>query len=101
MATPPDTGEERETEETPVTCVCGRPLTDPVSRGRGLGPRCYKRLRARPAPRIVGTHTARAHPLAVPARPGQLALDWGDQDDDEPDPYQPRPITDVPTGALL
>ncbi|WP_411078486.1 DUF6011 domain-containing protein [Streptomyces sp. cmx-10-25] len=99
MTTPPEPG---EAEEAPVKCVCGRPLTDPVSRGRGLGPRCFKRLRGRPAPgpRIVGTRTAGAHPQAVPGRPGQLALDWDDEDD-EPDPYQPRPITDVPTGALL
>ncbi|MFI1324573.1 DUF6011 domain-containing protein [Streptomyces rochei] len=99
MSTPPDLG-----DEAPVRCVCGRPLTDPVSRGRGLGPRCYKRLRGRPERRrrVIGTHTARSHPLAVPKPPEQLALVWDDaQDDDEPDPYRPRPITDVPTGAFL
>ncbi|MFJ5915011.1 DUF6011 domain-containing protein [Streptomyces ardesiacus] len=98
MAAPPDPD-----EEAPVKCVCGRLLTDPVSRGRGLGPRCYEKLRAssKPRPRVVGTHPASTHPLAVPPRPGQLALDWDHQADDEPDPYQPRPITDVPTGALL
>ncbi|MGX1515028.1 DUF6011 domain-containing protein [Streptomyces collinus] len=87
---------EYDEEEAPVKCVCGRLLTDPVSRGRRLGPRCYEKLRARP--RIVGTYTASTHPLAVPPRPGQLALDWDDQDD-EPD--RPRAITDVPTGAFL
>ncbi|MFD5220295.1 DUF6011 domain-containing protein [Streptomyces tendae] len=92
---------EYDEEEAPVKCVCGRLLTDPVSRGRRLGPRCYEKLRARPQPRVVGTYTASTHPLAVPPRPGQLALDWDDQDDDEPDLDQPRPITDVPTGALL
>jgi hypothetical protein len=102
MTAPPETGKALTSEE-PVTCVCGRPLTDPVSRGRGLGPRCYERLRHRPKPRrrrLIGTRTATAHPRALPGRPRQLALDWDDQDD-EPDPYRPRPITDVPTGALI
>lgn len=37
--------------ETPVKCVCGRLLRDPVSRARGIGPICAKRLQARTAPR--------------------------------------------------
>lgn len=100
MAAPPETGEATEVVETPVKCVCGRLLTDPVSRTRGLGPRCHKRLSApaRPRARIVGTYTAACHPRALPGPPVQLALDWDDEDDQ---PDRPRPITDVPTGAFL
>lgn len=91
-------------EEDAVRCPCGRLLSDPVSRARGLGPVCFKRLsgRARTRPRIVGTPTAHPHPNAVPVRiTTQLAFEIWDVEDDEPDPYRPRPITDVPTGALL
>ncbi|MFD0256463.1 DUF6011 domain-containing protein [Streptomyces sp. NPDC127113] len=86
-----------------TSCMaCGRPLRDEESRRLRLGPVCRERLREQlaPRPRIVGTRTAVCHPQALPQRPGQIALDWDDEDD-EPDPYGPRPITDVPTGALL
>ena len=33
--------------EEPVTCPCGRELTDPVSRSRGLGPVCWRKLHGR------------------------------------------------------
>ncbi|MEU6661228.1 DUF6011 domain-containing protein [Streptomyces sp. NPDC046821] len=42
----------------PRTCVCGRLLTDPVSRARGLGPTCWRRLR--------GDTPARRTPVAPP-----------------------------------
>jgi len=85
--------------------ACGRLLHDEESKRLRLGPRCRERLRGllAPRPRIVGTRTATAHPNAIPARvTTQLAFEaWEDDEDDDPDPYQPRPITDVPTGALL
>ncbi|MFE7954410.1 DUF6011 domain-containing protein [Streptomyces sp. NPDC057413] len=71
MSAPPETGEAAVAEETPVRCVCGRLLADPVSRARGLGPRCYRRLRGRTAAR---GGTARV-PTAPQPGPGQLALD--------------------------
>ncbi|MDR3036154.1 MAG: HNH endonuclease, partial [Kitasatospora sp.] len=38
--------------KTTASCAgCGRPLRDSVSRDRGLGPVCFKRLSARTAPR--------------------------------------------------
>ncbi len=32
----------------PVTCRCGKPLRDPVSVARGLGPVCARRLNGKP-----------------------------------------------------
>jgi hypothetical protein len=88
-----------------VRCPCGRLLTDPVSRARGLGPVCYRRSHRHTRPRVLGTRTALAHPAAVPVQTDtQLELEfeiWADEPDEAPDPYAPRPITDVPTGALL
>ncbi|WP_435215856.1 DUF6011 domain-containing protein [Streptomyces sp. bgisy034] len=95
------TGGAGAPEEEPVHCVCGRLLSDPVSRARGLGPHCYRQLQARtaPRPRRLRTPAAGPHPRAVPERePTQLALDW---DDDDPEPEPAQAITDVPTGALL
>ncbi len=85
-------------------CVCGRPLRDPVSVARGLGPTCWRRLH-NPA---VGGSTGQ-----VPVIPGQLAFD-----DRDPPPPRRRPrgwgleahqltweqlrrIVDVPTPGLL
>lgn len=50
---PPATGPRR--------CVCGRLLRDPVSRARGLGPTCWRRLRGDSRPRRA--------PAAPPATP--------------------------------
>ncbi|MFF7067335.1 DUF6011 domain-containing protein [Streptomyces pseudovenezuelae] len=84
--------------------ACGRLLRDEESKRLRIGPHCLKRLQARlaPRPRIVGTNTAAPHPGAIPARATtQLAFEIWDDRDDEPDPFRPRRITDVPTGALL
>lgn len=85
--------------------ACGRLLRDQESRRLRIGPSCLKRLQAAlaPPPRLVGTRTAATHPQAVPVRwTAQLEI-WTDDEieDDEPDPYRPRSITDVPTGAFL
>lgn len=99
------TGGGGATEEA-VTCMaCGRLLRDQESRRLRIGPHCLKRLTGllAPRPRTIGTHTAIAHPQAVPVRvTSQLALELWDDDEaqgNEPDPG--RRITDVPTGALL
>lgn len=101
------TGGGGATDEAPTCMACGRVLRDQESRRLRLGPVCRERLRgllaSRPR-RVVGTHIADTHPDAVPARvlEEQLAFEiWDDDEDDEPDPYRPRDITDVPTGALL
>ncbi|MFF0790392.1 DUF6011 domain-containing protein [Streptomyces spiralis] len=54
---------ESSSEEEPVACACGRLLTDPESRARGLGPVCWRKLHRR---------TNRQPRLATPraARPG-------------------------------
>lgn len=36
-------------------CLCGRLLTDPASRARGLGPTCFRRLHGHTAPRRTPT----------------------------------------------
>lgn len=101
------TGGDGAVGEAPSCMACGRPLRDQESRRLRLGPVCRERLRGllAPRPRIVGTHTAAPHPDAIPARhrEEQLTFEIWDDDveDDEPDPYRPRAITDVPTGALL
>lgn len=88
-----------------VPCMaCGRLLRDEESKRLRIGPHCLKRLQSRlaPRPRILGTHTAGPHPDAIPARATtQLAFEIWDDEADDPDPFSPRPITDVPTGALL
>ncbi|MFE2546934.1 DUF6011 domain-containing protein [Actinacidiphila glaucinigra] len=98
------TGGGGATVEATTCMACGRLLRDRESRRLRLGPTCRRRLQAALAPRrrIVGTHTAGAHPLAIPlSRSSQLEI-WADGEDaDEDDLYMPRAITDVPTGLLL
>ncbi|MFE4697258.1 DUF6011 domain-containing protein [Streptomyces sp. NPDC056738] len=99
------TGRGGATGEAASCMACGRLLRDQESRRLRLGPTCRKRLQAALAPRprrVVGTHTAGPHPLAIPAhRTTQLEI-WDDEDDeDEDDLYRPRAVTDVPTGVLL
>lgn len=106
MTEPPETHGDGVDEDAPRCIACGRLLRDQESRRLRLGPVCRERLRGllAPRPRLIGTPTATTHPSAVPARATtQLAFETWDEDDqdDEPDPYRPRPITDVPTGALL
>lgn len=104
MTGPRDTPGTSEAEEEPLRCPCGRLLTDPVSRARGLGPVCFRRLRGRTRPRrrTVGTHISAPHPRAIPVRrPTQLAFEIWDDTEAELDPFRPRAIFDVPTGALL
>lgn len=57
----------------PVECACGKPLRDPVSRARGLGPVCWRKLHGRThrRPRVVS-------PTAAPG-PGQDELPLADQ----------------------
>jgi hypothetical protein len=101
MTAPPDTPTGSTPAERPVRCPCGRLLTDPVSRARGLGPVCYRRSRGRTRRRLIGTRTALSHPAAIPShRDTQLEFELWERGPDN-DPYAPRPITDVPTGALL
>jgi hypothetical protein len=98
------TGGDGATGEATSCMACGRELRDEESKRLRLGPVCRERLRGllTPRPRIVGTSTATPHPQAVPQRAGQLEI-WDDDpdEDDEPAPEPSRPITDVPTGALL
>ena len=60
----------------PVECVCGRLLTDPVSRARGLGPVCARRLSAPTAPAAPSAATSLT---PVPHVLGQTALDLDHQ----------------------
>lgn len=86
-----------------VSCMaCGRALRDEESRRLRIGPHCLQRLQAAaaPRPRRIGTPIAATHPAAVPTRASQLALEIWDDDEDD-DPFRPRSMTDVPTGALL
>jgi hypothetical protein len=85
-------------------CACGRPLRDPTSVARGLGPVCFRRLHNPAASGSTG------QPAAIP---GQLAFD----DPGPPPPRrrgqgwgleahqltweQLRRIVDVPTRGLL
>lgn len=96
------TGGDGAATEAPTCMACGRLLRDDESKRLRLGPVCRKRLQdlLTPRPRRICTQTAGPHPQAVPGRPGQLAFEvWDDEDeDDEP---AARYITDVPTGALL
>jgi len=85
-------------------CACGRPLRDPTSVARGLGPVCWRRLHNPAASGSTGQ---------VAAIPGQLAFD----DRDPPPPRrrgqgwgleahqltweQLRRIVDVPTRGYL
>ncbi|NUS13449.1 MAG: hypothetical protein HOY69_18945 [Streptomyces sp.] len=59
--------------EEPVTCACGRELTDPESRARGLGPVCWRKLHGHTARRPRGVS-----PAATPG-PGQAELPYDDQ----------------------
>jgi len=61
--------------DPPVICPCGRLLRDPVSRARGLGPVCHRRLSGRTAPRVRKPAQASAsQPI-----PGQDELPLNDQ----------------------
>jgi hypothetical protein len=96
------TGGDGATGEATTCMACGRLLRDDESKRLRLGPHCLKRLQAAlaPRPRLIGTRTAGPHPMAIPpCRTTQLEF-WDDEDD-EPEPGRSRPITDVPTGALL
>lgn len=59
--------------EEPVTCVCGRELTDPVSIARKTGPTCWRKLHGRPARR------PRTTSVAGTVGPGQPELPLDDQ----------------------
>lgn len=100
--------------EEPVTCACGRPLRDPESVARKLGPVCWRKLHGRP------THQPRRTGPAVPG-PGQPELPLAEQltlddewlDDDgratpSPDLWgqgltsrQIWTMTTIPTGGYL
>lgn len=60
-------------EEEPVTCACGRLLTDPESIARKTGPVCWRKLHDRPTPK------PRRHTQAAKPGPGQEALPLQDQ----------------------
>lgn len=55
-------------------CICGRPLSDPVSRARGLGPVCYRRLRGRTQHRTVAAAAPPAGPVPVTDGQDELPL---------------------------
>ena len=96
------TGGDGTAGSGPRCMACGRLLRDDESKRLRLGPKCRKRLAGllAPRPRRICTQTAGPHPQAVPGRPGQLAFEtWDDDEDDDPAPASY--ITDVPTGALL
>ena len=54
--------------EEPVTCVCGRLLTDDLSRSRKLGPVCWRKLHGRT------TSRPRVTSPAAPVSAGQDEL---------------------------
>ena len=56
-----------------AACACGRPLRDPVSVARGLGPVCWRKLHGRRPrrPRVVAP--------ATEIGPGQDELPLNDQ----------------------
>ncbi|MFE9127053.1 DUF6011 domain-containing protein [Streptomyces sp. NPDC007148] len=56
-----------------MRCTCGRPLRDPVSRARGLGPVCHKRLHGTP-----GRRPRQATPTTAEPIPGQDELPLAD-----------------------
>lgn len=60
------------TEEEPVRCTCGRALRDPVSRARGQGPVCWRRLHQ------PGRRPYAPRPPATPG-PEQPELPYDDQ----------------------
>ncbi|MFZ3569934.1 DUF6011 domain-containing protein [Streptomyces sp. BH097] len=57
-------------------CICGRRLTDPISRARGLGPKCYRRLHGAAERRPAATPPP---PVPGPAIEGQAELPLTDQ----------------------
>ena len=59
--------------EEPVTCACGKPLSDPVSRARGVGPVCWRKLHGRT------TRRPRVPSPATEPGPGQDELPYADQ----------------------
>jgi len=60
--------------EEPVTCACGRELTDPVSIARGLGRVCWRKLHGPP-----GRRPRRTNPPNAGPGPGQPELPYDDQ----------------------
>jgi len=97
MTATTETGGAAVAQEAPVRCPCGRLLCDPVSRARGLGPVCYRRLYGRTADR---GHESRVRHLGPTS--GQLALDLEDHWDDEDDPEWDEDEDDyVPRGRDL
>ena len=60
--------------EEPVTCACGRELTDPVSVSRGAGPVCWRKLHGR-----TTRQPRRTTPPAAAPGPGQDELPYDDQ----------------------
>jgi hypothetical protein len=67
--------------EEPVTCACGRELTDPVSVSRGAGPVCWRKLHGRTTRQPRRTAPPAAAPRPGPRQPelpydDQLELDW-------------------------
>lgn len=99
------TGGAAVTAEAPVWCVCGRLLTDEVSKARALGPRCFKRLHGQSRPPRRKGHIS-PQQLAIPYQLSLLDLlpvgrpvpyvDWipGDR-------LHSRPVRTVPTSDLL
>lgn len=59
--------------EEPVTCACGKPLRDPISRSRGIGPVCWRKLHGRT------TRQPRTTRLAADVGPGQAELPLDNQ----------------------
>ena len=53
-----------------TTCVCGRPLRDPTSIARGLGPICNRRLNGPPPRTTAGARP----PTTTEPIPGQDEL---------------------------
>lgn len=60
--------------EEPVTCACGRTLADPVSRSRGLGPVCWRKLHGR-----TTRQPRRSRPPTTGPGPGQPELPLDNQ----------------------
>lgn len=102
--------------EEPVTCACGRPLRDPESVARRLGPVCWRKLHGRPArqSRRTGPATPGAGQAELPLA-DQLTLDdvdeWLDDDGQPPPnpdlrgqhatPKQLWTMNTIPTGSYL
>nr|WP_187279177.1 DUF6011 domain-containing protein [Streptomyces lavendulae] len=60
---------------TAPRCTCGRPLRDPASIARGLGPVCARRLTGRPARiRVTRNPDLPAGQTELPLQPMQPTL---------------------------